>query len=150
MRPSFFGGAIQSSVFDVTTQENILVGIVSSKRKIAYKTSPGEHLFMVIGESADFMKANLEAGKIYYALVTPRMGAWKARFSLKPLHKNDIETDDFKDWDSSCEFVENTDASYQWARDNAESIQFKRERYYQKWMSKPEEDIPLLNKEDGI
>lgn len=150
MRPSSFGGAIQSSVFDVATSENVFVGIVSSKSKVVYKTTSGEHLFMVIGESADFMKASMEAGKTYYAMVTPRIGVWKARFSLKPLHKNDIGSDDFKDWYGNCDFVENTEASYQWAKDSAASIQSKREEYYQKWMNKPEHDRPVLNKEDGI
>ncbi len=49
MRPSAFGGAVQSSVFDTTTGENVLVGIISSKAKIAYKTAPGEYIFMVVG-----------------------------------------------------------------------------------------------------
>ena len=150
MRPSAFGGAIQSSVFDVTNGDNILVGIVSSKAKVAHKTAPGEHTFMVVGESADFMGAEVEAGKKYYALVTPRFGAWKARFSLKPIHKDELESDKFMEWFRSCSFVENTNSSYQWARDNAPSIQSKRETYYQKWMSKPEMDRPMLYKEDGM
>lgn len=150
MRPSSLGGAIQSSVFDVTSSDNVLVGIVSHKTKVAYRVSPGEHLFMVVGESADFMKADLESGKTYYALVTPRIGVWKARFSLKPVHKNEISSDDFKDWNTSCEFVENTEASYQWARDNMPSIQEKRTTYFEKWMNKPETERPLLDKEDGI
>lgn len=149
MRPSAFGGAVQSTVFDVTTGENILVGIVSSKAKVAHKTTPGEHIFMVVGESADFMGAEVEAGKKYYALVTPRVGVWKARFSLKPIHKDELESEKFMDWFSNCSFVENTDSSYQWARDNADSIQSKRETYYQKWMSKPEMDRPALYKEDS-
>lgn len=150
MRPSVVGGAIQSSVFDVTTEDNVLVGIVSSKTKVAYRVSAGDHLFMVIGESADFMRAELLAGKIYYALVTPRMGVWKARFSLRPVHQEDLSSDEFKDWQSSCEFVENTEDSFKWARDNAPSIQNKREEYFKKWMSKPEEDRPVLRKEDGL
>ena len=150
MRPSVFGGAIQSTVFDATTDENVLVGIVSSKAKVAHRAAPGEYLFMVIGESADFMKAEVEAGKIYYALVTPRMGAWKARFSLKPIHRGELDSEEFKKWVSSCSFVENTDSSYQWASDNAPSIQSKRQKYYQKWMSKSEMDRPMLYKEDGM
>ena len=74
MRPYFFGGAIQSSVFDVTTQENKLVGIVSAYKKVAYKTTPGKHMFMVVSESADFMPAEFEGRKTYYALVIPRIG----------------------------------------------------------------------------
>jgi len=150
IRPSSLGGAIQSSVFDVTTSDNVLVGIVSHKSKVAYRVAPGEHLFMVIGESADFMKADLEAGKTYYALVTPRIGVWKARFSLKPVHKHELTSDDFKDWNSSCEFVENTEASYQWAIDNMPSVQEKRTTYFEKWMNKPEADRPVLNREDGM
>lgn len=56
--------------------------------KVAYHTEPGEHMFMVIAESADFMQATLEAGKTYYAQIVPRPGVWKARFSFRPI--NDI------------------------------------------------------------
>ncbi len=80
MRPSGFGFAIQSSVFDIVDENPVFVGIVSAKAKVAYYVNPGERRFMVISESADFMDATLEAGKVYYALVTPRMGVWKARF----------------------------------------------------------------------
>lgn len=82
IRPSIVGGAIQSSVFDLVGNDEKLVGIVSSHTKVAYATTPGQHLFMVIGENADFMAAELSADRQYYALVTPRMGWWKARFSL--------------------------------------------------------------------
>jgi len=149
MRPSMFGGAIQSAVFDVTTEENVLVGIVSAKSKVAYKTIPGDHLFMVVGESADFMKAELGAGKTYYALVTPRMGLWKARFSLKPIKRGELETKQFTDWESSCSFYENTAKSHQWVNENLSSIQSKREADYKKWMSKPEANRPVLREDDG-
>lgn len=150
MRPSRVGGAVQSTVFDVTTDKNVLIGVVSSKTKVAYQVSPGEHLFMVVGESADFMKADIEAGKTYYAAVTPRMGVWKARFSLRPVTRNEIDSEEVKDWVSACQLVEKTTAADQWAKDNAASIQSKREGYYEKWMSKPEADRPMLQKEDGI
>jgi len=149
MRPSTLGFAIQSSVFDITTGDNKLVGIVSAKKKVAYKTKPGEHLFMVIGESADFMKANLEAGKTYYSLVTPRMGAWKARFSFKPIKKEELDANEFKDWLNACQYYENTESSYMWAEQNAESIQTKREKYWPKWEAKSEEEKPLLRLDDG-
>ena len=150
MRPSVFGGAIQSTVFDVTSPANLLVGIVSARTKIAYKTSPGEHLFMVVSEAADFLKADLAAGKTYYALVTPRMGLWKARFSLKAIHKDQLGTEDFKDWDSTCKFVENTPKSHAWAVENMTDIGEKREEYLLKWTSKPAEDRPVLYRQDGI
>ena len=80
--------AIQSTVFDVTDDAPRMVGIVSAKTKIAYEVAPGEHHFMVVSEAADFMRADLAAGKTYYALVTPRMGVWRARFSLLPPNRN--------------------------------------------------------------
>ena len=148
MRPSRFGGAIQSSVFDVTTEKNVLIGIVSSKTKLVYKTSPGKHLFMVVSESADFMGAELEGGKTYYAIVTPRMGVWRARFSLSPVRRNEINTNEFKTWESSCKFVAKLASADKWAQDNAQSIQSKRKRYYDNWISR--DNRPFLKKEDGI
>ena len=152
MRPSFLGGAVQSSVFAVESDGDELVGIVSAGTKVRYVTKPGEHLFMVIGESADFMRAYLEADKTYYALVTPRMGFWKARFSLKPVHKDELDTETFKDWDESTDFVLNTEQSQQWARDNWDSIQSKKAEYLHEWAAKSpaEKNEVTLRVGDGI
>lgn len=151
MRPSSFGGAIQSSVYDVTKEPNDFIGIVSSKTKIRYVTEPGEHLFMVIGESADFMAANLVEGKTYYALVTPRMGIWKARFSLKPVHQEQLASDEFRKWNDATRFVENTPESEQWAKDHWDSIQSKKTQDMPKWEAKSEADKleRTLNETDG-
>lgn len=85
MRSSFVGSAIQASIFDVTKGEPEFIGILSNSTKLEYKVEPGYHVFMVVSEAADFMEANLTGGKTYYAMVTPRMGAWKARFSMYPV-----------------------------------------------------------------
>ena len=147
MRPSAFGGAIQSSVFDVTGEKLEFVGIVSAKTKVAYQLPPGDHHFMVIGENADFMGAAVEPGKIYYALVTPRMGIWKARFSLKPLTKEQLGTEQFTAWYDDCRWVENSEQSRQWEKENRLSIMEKRSDYWPKWESKP--DKPILRATDG-
>ena len=149
MRPSTYAYAIQSAVFDVTTQENQLVGIVSAKKKVAYRAKPGKYMFMVLGESADFMQAKLEAGKTYYATVNPRMGAWKARFSLGAVHQN-IDQAKLNEWKKGCSWVETTDTTYQWAEQNAPSIQSKRDAYIEKWNNKPDSGKPTLYPEDGF
>jgi len=149
MRPSGFGFAIQSTVFDVKGDENAFIGVVSAKKKVVFKTAPGEHLFMAVGESADFMKADLAPGKVYYALVTPRMGAWKARFSLRPVSAAELDSDEFKGWVEGCTYTENTEASLDWARNNAAGIQSKKVGYLQKWNEKAPEDRPFLRPEDG-
>ena len=154
MRPSSFGGAIQSSVFDLKQDnspltKNEFVGIVSATTKVRYETEPGFHLFMVVGENADFMQANLSAGKTYYALVTPRIGWWKARFSIKPLHLKDLQSDDFEDWFESTDWYENTSASRQWAVDNRSSIQSKKTEYLEKWNQKSDSEKQQLTLQES-
>lgn len=148
MRPSSFGFAINSSVFDLEGDAEKFVGIVSAKKKVVYKTQPGPHMFMVVSESADFMQADLQAGKTYYALVTPRMGAWKARFSLKPVSREELSSAEFTEWVNGCTYTENTDSSHKWARDNAPSIRAKKTEYLSKWNAK--ENKPVLRAEDCL
>ena len=111
LRSSFMGSAINASLYDVTGGELKFVGIIANGTKIAYDTKPGKHTFMVVSEAADFMEADIRPGKTYYSIVTPRMGAWKARFSLWPI-KNDasskynLESPDFDSWLSGTKLVE--------------------------------------------
>ncbi len=119
MRPSGFGFAIQSSVFDITDGEPEFLGIVSAKTKIAHNADPGKHRYMVIGENAGFLEADLLADRTYYSLVTPRMGVWKARFSLKPVHKFDLTSAEFAQWYDDTRWVENTPTSLTWAQEHA-------------------------------
>ena len=150
MRPSSFGSAIQSSVFELVDDNPELIGIVAAKKKVAYNLGPGEHLFMVIGESADFMKADIQAGKRYYVLVTPRMGVWKARFSLKPIHKDELDSEKLTKWGKECHWVEKTYESDQWADSNMHSIQSKKVKYMETWLQRPEHERPALYTEDGF
>lgn len=169
MRPSTVGYAIQSSVFEIKESNPDLVGIVAALKKTTYQVEPGKHLFMVVGESADFMSAELEANKTYYAFVTPRMGVWKARFSLKPIHADELNSPELKGclMDSedeekkaafiksspysvnSCEWVKMSPESEDWAAANMNSIQSKHTKYYKDWMSKDSSKRPLLLPEDG-
>lgn len=149
MRPSTLGFGIQSSVFEIQEDSPALVGIVAAKMKVAYQLEPGEHLFMVVGESADFMSAELEANKTYYALVTPRMGAWKARFSLEPIHATQLGSSQFNEWIEACDWVEKSGASENWAHENMVSIQQKQKKYWETWMRKDISRRPKLLPQDG-
>ena len=144
LRPSIFGSAIQSSVFDVTESQPIFVGIVSSTSKLAYASAPGARRFMVLSESADFMDAQLLPGKTYYALVTPRMGMWKARFSLRPVHADDSE---LADQLKSCSWIGNTPASTAWAAENERSIETKLDENLPRWLEK--DDRPVLHAQEA-
>jgi hypothetical protein len=138
MRPSYFGMAIQASVYDVTQPTQEFIGIVNTRTKLAYQAEPGKHLFMVIGENADFLNAMLDAGKTYYVLVSPRIGFWKARFSLLPVHadpaaKYNTRSAEFARWQAGTRWVEKTPAADAWYRDNAASVSAKRADYMQRW-----------------
>jgi len=141
IRSAFIGKAIQASVYDISSGTPEFIGIVSNDTKVSYMTSPGEHMFMVVGESADFLKANVLAGKTYYTVVSPRMGFWKARFSMHPV-RNDAtakfkyDSKDFKEMLTDSQFVKAGAKAQQWAATNANSISKKMNEYLPEWKSK--------------
>ena len=157
MRTSSFGGAISASLFEVSETETKYIGISTVGTKIAVKTNPGEHMFMVVSESADFMKAILEGGKTYYAMVTPRMGAWKARFSLWPFsskpgakHKNSGEQ--FQKSVDGAKLLVQSEQSLAWYEANKASVERKKAEYLPVWNQKTPEalDLRTLKPEDGL
>lgn len=144
IRPSMFGGAIQSTVYD----GDQYIGTVSADTHVAYQADPGSHLFMVIGESADFMQAELVAGKTYSAVVAPRMGVWKARFSFRP-NNGEFSEAQVREWLQSTREVTVNEEGLRWAQDNAASIQQKKAEYLPKWQAKPDAEKQVLRAESG-
>ena len=151
MRPSALGMAISASVFDVSGPDTKFVGIVNYGTKVAYPVAPGDYTFMVVGESADFMQAKVLPGRTYHALVTPRPGVWKARFSFRPVRQHELDGSEFAGWSSATQFVENSDQTRTWAVQNAPDIASKRAQYWADWSSKPAEQraSQTLGAEDG-
>ena len=156
MRSSFVGSAINGSLYDITSGEPVFIGIIANGTKIAYDTTPGKHTFMVVSEAADFMVADLDAGKTYYSLVTPRMGFWKARFSLWPIKKDEsaefsLNSKDFKEWYTGTDLVQNSDKSLAWFEKHKSSVVEKYGEYWPVWQQKEANDVAArtLNKHDG-
>ncbi|MEW5248585.1 hypothetical protein [Microbulbifer discodermiae] len=156
MRSSFLGSAINASLFEVKGDDNDFIGILANGTKVIHEVEPGEHLFMVVSEAADFMNANLEAGKTYYAMVTPRMGAWKARFSFQPIRNGqenqfNLQSKEFENWLNETKLMENSEQSRLWAQGNANSVNKKRTAYLSKWLTKDEAEKArqTLQPEDG-
>lgn len=148
MRPSQFGGAVQSTVYQYDGTPKF-VGIVSAGSKIAYQVDPGKHIFMVMGENADFLEADLAAGHIYYIEVEAHFGFAKARFSLEPIPQTEFETKDFKKDVGKCDFVNNTPASEQWFTEHRQDVVEKHDSYFAKWQAKPAEKKNKLASTDG-
>lgn len=157
LRPSFYGGAIASTVYDAPDGGDTFLGALSHKDKLAVQMEPGVHRFMVIAENADFLDATLEAGKTYYVLIKARPGVWKARFSLIPVHARadaeySLQGAEFKEWDAATSFVEKTPAAEAWYAEHKASVDEKKADYLQKWNRMAAEDrAPLvLHAEDGV
>ena len=154
IRAPRFGGAVQvsASVFDVTdpAREPKLIGILYRANKVTYPVKPGRHTFMVVSEAADFLQADVVAGKTYYALVEPRMGAMRPRFSFRPV-RADLGSDALADWVRGSALVVNTPDSLAWAEANASSIASKRAMYWGEWSTKSAAGraAQTLNAEDG-
>lgn len=155
VRPSMMGAAVTSALWDVSldgSQPDEFIGLLGGNSKVAFYAEPGEHLFMVTGENADFMRAYLEAGKSYYVLNTVRMGVWMARFSVKPIHQDKIGTPEFKEWVEDATLLVNTPESQAWAKENYDSEQSLKEDYIKKWEAKSAADknTLTLRKTDGV
>ncbi|MCB1552804.1 MAG: hypothetical protein KDJ14_03260 [Xanthomonadales bacterium] len=157
LRDSFVGSAIQSTIYEVDASGQRFLGIVSNKTRVAVEVEPGAHRFMVIAENADFLESELLAGKTYYVLISPRPGAWKARFSLLPVRndaaaKHNVHSKDFDKWMKKTVRVEIGPEAQAWYRDNEASVSEKRSEYLAKWNEQPESHRAelTLRPEDGI
>jgi len=149
MRPSGLGFAVQSTVYEVKGNNVSLIGVVAAKTKVAYMVDPGARLFMVVGENADFMDADLLPNRTYYARVEPRLGLWKARFALEPVPAKELGTSDFQSQLGECKWVVKTPSADAWLAQNLDSVQSKRLEYYAEWAGKPAAEKPRLASGDG-
>jgi len=139
MRPTGDSPDVQSTVYDLQKDGDHFVGVVSDGTRVHWVTWAGSHLFMVIGENADFMNAELAEGKVYYARVVPRSGALKSRFSIKPVRRAQIGTPEWTTWDdTSSVLLRCSSRCEEWVDNNVNSVVGKRNKYMAKWTKKTE------------
>ena len=157
LRPSAYGGGVSSTVYEAPDDGTTFLGAVESGDKLGVQMEPGDHRLMVIGENADFLDARLEAGKTYYVLVKVRMGAWKARFSLTPIHNDaaaqvNLQGADFKEWNGKTSFVEKSPEADKWFEANQASVEKKKAKYLEKWnrMLPVDRAVLVLHPQDGV
>ncbi len=142
MRWATFGGANPAYIYDVSSGKPEFIGVVANRTKLVYETEPGQHMFMVIGESADFLKAELAENENYYSIVEPRTGIFSARFSLKPVRAEGSTKDttygskQFNRINKLTEFVLTGEKAQKWARKKAKYINKQYNEYLPKWKGK--------------
>jgi hypothetical protein len=103
---------------------------------------------MVVSEAADFLDAELVGGSTYYIEVAPRMGAWRARFSLVPITPQSGQWSKVDRWVADSYGVAPNDAGEAWAESNSGSVTKKRDAYLVRWLEKS--DRPVLAPGDGV
>jgi len=146
-------------LLDADQQQPQFLGLVSPDTKLAAVVSPGDHLFMVVGDQeAEFMNAHLEADKTYYALARGRYDKssdW--HFFLLPIHRSsadayNIHAAAFRKWLRACHLVEPPSYADQWYAENRSRVENLRARYINRWNQRSDESRAqlTLNAEDGV
>lgn len=96
---------------------------------------------MVVSEAADFMEADLVAGKTYYALVTPRVWVCgKHGFPVANQQRGgcdpSLKSKNFKGWVEDTDLVTNSPKSLAWYERVKASVEKKRAEYWPVWQEK--------------
>ena len=108
-----------------------MVGIISAGKKMAYSVpARKETRFMVVGETASFLDANVSAGKTYHVKVTPYWGVFGTRFFLKAMAPGDP---DLKKQVDGCDWVETLPSAQEAVAGDMESVKSKMAEYMPKW-----------------
>lgn len=109
MRTSFVAGAINAELFEIAKGKMKFIGSIPYGSKISFETTPGKKVFMAHGLAADFMIADVRAGKTYYSIVRPNWGT--GGFAPTPIRTDgttefNTGSPDFKEWVSGTELME--------------------------------------------
>jgi predicted small lipoprotein YifL len=139
--------AATTSLFELQSSEQPrFIGLLVQNTRMVYLTAPGRTRFMVVGRSASFLDADLQAGKTYEVAIVLGDGV-EEHFRLVPASRAGADSRAVEDCRATCKWVENTDRSEAWARGQASSIQRKKAEYLPKWERRP--NRPTLSASAG-
>lgn len=155
MRPkrmeNFMGGGAIAKLYDGDTY----LGELPVKTQMAYQANPGKHLFMVANGNADFLEANLKAGKTYYIVVEPvptaaaiLLSSNNMGFTMRP-QNGQIDQAGLDKWFKVMRQVEPTEAGFKAAKKWDARRKKLKDAYYAKWTSKPKDKRPYLQADSG-
>ena len=148
LRPSLTTGTHSASLFELRPgTEDRFVGILTAETQMVDYVPAGRTRFMVLGRGAEFLDAELQAGKTYVvALMPPPAGSSDSYFALVPV-RGEARAASIRQCSESCTWVENTDQSRAWSQRTWYSIQAKKTAYLPKWEARAER--PTLRAADG-
>jgi hypothetical protein len=113
--------ATQATVYELANDGDHFIGVSSGSTRLAWAVHPGYHLFMVIGETADFLSAQVDGGKTYYMMVAPRWGFFKSRFSFRAVRRQELGGPEWQAW-QQLELLRCGPGCADWVDDNVNSI----------------------------
>lgn len=156
MRTSFVAGAINAELFEIDKGKMKFVGSIPYGSKLSYETTPGKKVFMAHGLAADFMTADVRAGKTYYVIVRPNWGT--GGFAPTPIRTDgtsDFHTGkpEFKEWVSGTELMEPIPAdAKKWFAEEQKNVIEAYKEYWKRFQTKtPNEKAQRhLNPQDGM
>ncbi len=120
----------------------------AKKAYMAYEAAPGQHMFSVYSENADFMPANVAAGKTYYVHVKSVIGTWKYRFYLVP-QQGQLPQHELNEVIASGRQLKLTEDGALWIKENAEDIKKVKDEWWQKYQARPANERLELRPEHG-
>lgn len=132
-------GAFAAIVFDITKENDEIIGVAPAESKFVVNLEPGMHrLFSTNGLQGHIMDMNVAPGKRYYVLVRPIYGNG---FQLTPL-KHDATLDlsqsapEFSLWKSKTTMVEKSEGADQWHLKFKENNKKIKEKAILEWNEK--------------
>lgn len=149
LRASKTGGMIAATVYERKDDGSVeLITASYPDTYTVHQVKPGKYIFAVVSEAADFIEVTAAGGKIYPIMVTPRMGAWKARFSLRSGCPGSEYWEKMKKWLTESYRVTPNENAAPWFNEHREDVLKKINNYWQKWMENP--NRPIVKAEDGV
>jgi hypothetical protein len=124
----------QATIYEIEDDGDHFVGVSSGSTRLQWAMYPGTHLFMVLGESADFLKATVAPDRTYYMQVMPRFGWFKARFSFRAVRREELGSPAWEAW-QKLELVRCGQDCAHWVQNNVSSIQRHKNEDLQYWLT---------------
>ena len=139
MRSSIVAGAIGCEVFEVVNGELRLIGQLPTGNKVAYETTPGKKVFMTYGTAADFMLAELEAGKTYYSVVRPNWGT--GGFAPTPVRAPELKSSEVEGLMKGTKLIEaDAKSADAWMAENKQRMQGVYTEYWDRFQRKSSQE----------
>jgi len=120
LRATRDANSFSAPILEVTDSGSLqFISIIPRMVKFLHKTTPGKHLYLIDSKSGFFMEAELEAGKTYYAYITPHLedGVPK-HIQFTPVTAEAINSKKFTDDLARCGWRVNAPRGEQWFSDN--------------------------------